>query len=161
MAQPVEIRVAWKGGEAFTAQAPDGAELRMGRLTPEHHGLAPMETLLASVAGCSGVDVVLILGKMRKTLQALEMRISGRRREAHPRVYTQVHITYVLHGPDLDEASVERAIRLSLEKYCSAAATVGAYARITYAFEIHTNGQVIQRGETWLEGTPRLPDTDH
>lgn len=148
-AQTVRLDVQWQG-TGFLARSERGGEAIMGKVG-ESNGLSPMEMLLASVAGCSGVDIVLILEKMRKTVQAFHMHIEGKRRNTHPRVYTHVQIVYHLRGPDLDPQSVERAIRLSLEKYCSAAATVGAHAQIQYAYVLENSAGRFERAPTVLE----------
>ncbi len=132
----VHLDVHWQGEHAFLGRAPDGRQVLMGSLG-EQRGLSPMELLLASVAGCSGVDVVMILRKMRVPFTDLRIAIQGERRDEHPRVYVRVHLTYHVWGPNLDLKSVERAVRLSLEKYCSAAATVAAHAEITYDIVLH------------------------
>lgn len=129
----VHLEVQWQQDSTFVATAPDGRQAVIGR-----PGLSPMELLLASVAGCSGVDVVMILEKMRVPFTDLRITIQGERREEHPRVYVQVHLTYHVWGPNLDRKQVERAVRLSLEKYCSAAATVASHAVISYDIVLHT-----------------------
>lgn len=81
-----------------------------------------MELLLAGVAGCTAIDVVHTLKKMRQQLTGLAVDIRGERAETHPKVYTAVEIVYVLQGEELDPNAIERAISLSEEKYCSASA---------------------------------------
>ncbi len=133
---PVRIDVAWKGDTGFVGETPDGARVVMGEVNGEK-GLSPMQLLLASVAGCTGVDVVLILNKMRVPFSDFRITIQGWRREEHPRVYTRVRLTYHVWGKHLDPQAVERAVRLSLEKYCSASATLAAHAEIEYDIVLH------------------------
>ncbi len=133
---PVRIHVAWKGDTGFLGETEDGARVVMGQVGDEK-GLSPMELLLASVAGCSGVDVVLILNKMRVPFTDLRITVEGWRRDEHPRVYTRVFLTYHVWGQGLNPQDVKRAVRLSLEKYCSASATVAAYADIEYVIVLH------------------------
>ena len=82
-------------------------------------GPSPMLALLLAAAGCSGSDVVLILQKMRVTLRSLRVDVRGVRREEHPRRYTEITFGFALDGDGLDDAKAERAVSLSLEKYCS------------------------------------------
>lgn len=134
--QGVTIDVQWKGGMGFVGTTPEGRSVIMGDVG-EQAGLRPMELLLASVAGCSGVDVVLILQKMRVPFTNLRITVQGERREEHPRVYRRVHLTYHVWGQGLNPKDVARAVELSLSKYCSASATVAAHAEITYDIQIH------------------------
>jgi putative redox protein len=83
-------------------------------------GGSPMEFMLAGVAGCTGVDVLSILKKMRQDVQGLTVDIDGDRAEDYPMVYTDVTIVYNVTGTDIDPDSVEKAIELSMTKYCSA-----------------------------------------
>lgn len=89
------------------------------RSPPDGEGGSPMEIMLATAAGCTAMDVVSMLQKMRQPLTGFEVDITGLRAEEHPKVYTQATITYVFHGADLDPKSIERAIELSQTKYCS------------------------------------------
>ncbi|HEC96259.1 MAG TPA: OsmC family peroxiredoxin [Euryarchaeota archaeon] len=99
-------------------------------------GTSPMEAILLSVAGCTAMDVVLILKKMREPLEGLEIEIMGKRREGQPKIYSEVHIHYKIYG-NVEESSVKRAIELSQEKYCSASAHIKlSGAKITYSYEI-------------------------
>lgn len=96
-------------GYEFDLASPGGAE-----------GGSPMEFLLAGVAGCTAMDVVHVLRKMRQPLKGLVIEISGVRADEHPKVYTTVEIVYVVQGEGIDSEAVEKAIRLSQETYCSA-----------------------------------------
>lgn len=87
--------------------------------------LRPMEMLLASLASCSGIDVVLLLRKQRQNLQDIEVRVEGDRRDREPRVFTRIRVHYILTGPT-DERKVERACRLSMEKLCSVSTMLAA-----------------------------------
>ncbi len=132
----VVLDVRWRGDLAFEARNAQGGRILMGRVG-EEAGLGAMETLLASVAGCSGYDVVFILRKKRKTVADVRIQIRGRRRSQHPKVYERVHLVYDVYGDDLTAKDVEQAIRLSLEKYCSASATLAAWAEITFEYHLY------------------------
>lgn len=90
----------------------------------DHYGkkraLSPMELLLASLGGCSGMDVISILNKMNSPPREFWVELEGERAEEHPRVYTRITVTYRFKGVEKEKA--ERAVNLSLEKYCSVAA---------------------------------------
>ncbi len=130
----VEIQASWVEGTNFVAHNPAGGQVIMGEVDGQK-GIPPMQLMLASVAGCTGVDVALILQKKRADLRALQVQVRGWRREEHPRVYTRIHIHYRLWG-NLNARDVEHAIRLSEEKYCSASAILRATAEITHDYEI-------------------------
>ncbi len=130
------LDVRWRGDLAFEASNARGGRILMGQVGDEA-GLGAMETLLASVAGCSGYDVVFILRKKRKPVTDVRIQIRGQRRNQHPKVYERVHIVYHVYGDRLTPKDVEQAIRLSLDKYCSASATLAAWARITFEYHLH------------------------
>jgi putative redox protein len=99
-------------------------------------GARPMEMLLMGLAGCSGIDVVLILQKQKQVIGDFRMTVDGlREKDATPAPFQKIHITYHLKG-DLNPDKVKRAIGLSMEKYCSATAQFRPSAEITYSFEL-------------------------
>jgi putative redox protein len=114
------VRLTWSGtgmrfaGGGTTPASPpivvdgDGSE-----------GPSPMQTLLLAAAGCAGSDVVSILGKMRVELRDLVVEVTGLRRDEEPRRYVEIAFRFAMAGEGLDRAKAERAVRLSLEKYCS------------------------------------------
>lgn len=136
-----EIKVEWQGDNAFIGTNPSGGSVQIGTLEG-NQGLSPMELLLAGLAGCTGLDVASILEKKHKSLQNLEITVRGKRAEDHPRIYTEIEIYYLFKGEDLDHGSVERAIQLSHQKYCSASAMLGASADIQISFEIDGNSRI-------------------
>lgn len=99
-------------------------------------GVSPMQMLLMGVGGCTAIDVVDILRKQRQPLEGLEIQVSGDRGEEYPKPWTSMHVHYILYGAELDPHKVERAIELSLEKYCGAHATVAGVAKMSHDFEI-------------------------
>ncbi|ASS77181.1 peroxiredoxin [Tumebacillus algifaecis] len=108
----------------------------------EDTGARPMELLLMGLGGCSGIDVAMILEKGRLTLEEFRMEVSGQRAEEMPQRFTDIHIHYILKGPDLTQDKVERAIELSNEKYCSASASLNA--NLTASYEL--NGERYEMG---------------
>lgn len=130
-----DVVVEWQGDLAFLGRNESGATVQMGTLDSKP-GIGPMEMLLIGVAGCTGIDVVSTLKKQRQPLQELKIKVRGQRADSHPRVYTEIEVVYLLWGDGLDPAAVERAIRLSDEKYCSASAMMRGTAKVRTAYQI-------------------------
>ncbi|GAB4024751.1 OsmC family protein [Spirosoma gilvum] len=99
-------------------------------------GARPMEMLLMGLAGCTAIDVILILQKQKYVIDDFRLKVDGmREKDAHPAPFRKIHITYLLKGK-LDTDKVKRAIDLSMDKYCSATAQFRPSTDITYSFEI-------------------------
>lgn len=135
----METSLKWAGGAAFIGKSSGGHTIIMDG-PPEgggrNLGPRPMEMLLLSVGACSSYDVVSILKKSRQEISGCDVSISANRAEDHPRVFTDIHLHFTLVGKGLTEKQVERAVKLSAEKYCSASIMLGAVANITHDFEI-------------------------
>jgi putative redox protein len=136
----MECKVRWTGeGMAFLAEtgsnhlvAMDGAPDGGGRnLAPR-----PMEIVLAGTGGCTAYDVVVILKKSGQDVRGCEVQLASERAPADPKVFTRIHMHFVLRGRALKRNLVEHAIRLSHDKYCSASIMLGKTAEITTDFEI-------------------------
>ena len=136
----MECNVRWSGeGMTFLAEtgsnhvvvmdgAPDGG----GRnLAPR-----PMEMVLVGTAGCTAYDVVVILKKSGQDVTGCEVKVTAERAETDPKVFTKIHLHFVMRGRALKKNLVEHAIRLSHEKYCSATIMLSKTAQITKDFEI-------------------------
>jgi putative redox protein len=95
-----------------------------------------METVLAGTAGCTAYDVVTILRKARQPVRACVVEVEADRAAQDPKVFTRIHLHFVITGEGVDPKQVERAIHLSAEKYCSASIMLGKTAEITHDFEI-------------------------
>lgn len=120
MADQKVAAVVWENSDTqFAAQLGSGYAFGMSS-NPDAAGGSPMEFLLAGVAGCTAVDVVSILQKMRQQIEKVSVEIRGARAPEIPKVYTEVELVYIVQGKDVDPDAVERAIKLSKEKYCSA-----------------------------------------
>ena len=129
------MSIDWQGKRRFHAVGDSGHPLVMDAKEDgggEDTGARPMELLLAGLGGCSGIDVAMILEKGRLTIEEFKMEIDGVRAEEMPQRFTDIHMHYVLKGPDLTPEKVERAIILSRDKYCSATASLNANIRITF-----------------------------
>jgi putative redox protein len=135
----MECTVRWHDGMSFIGEtgsghlvAMDGAPEAGGRnLAPR-----PMEMLLVGTGGCTSYDVVLILQRSRQDVTGCEVKISAERAAEDPKVFTSIHFHFVVTGKDLKSNVVDRAIRMSAEKYCSASIMLGKTAEITHDFEI-------------------------
>jgi len=102
----------------------------------QNRGFRPMELLLVGFGGCSGMDVISILRKKRQQITGLEINIKGQKSEGYPKIYKEVHIEYVVKGKDIQKEAIERAIELSLEKYCSVGATLAKAGKIISSYRI-------------------------
>ena len=102
----------------------------------ELKGATPMELLLIAVGGCTGMDVISILQKMRQDVTRYEVRVRGQRAAEHPMVYTDIEVNHVVTGRKLDAASVEKAVRLSETKYCSVSNTLAKAVNVRFTYEL-------------------------
>jgi putative redox protein len=135
----MECTVRWTEGMTFLAEtgsnhvvAMDGAPEGGGRnLAPR-----PMEMVLVGTGGCTAYDVMVILKKSGQNLTACEVKVTSERAPTDPKVFTRIHMHFILRGRDLKPKMVEQAIRLSHEKYCSASIMLGKTAEITEDYEI-------------------------
>lgn len=137
----MDCTVRWTGGEGMTflaetgsnhVVAMDGAPDGGGRnLAPR-----PMEMVLLGTGGCAAYDVVVILRKSGQAVTGCDVKLTSERAESDPKVFTKIHMHFVVRGKALKRNVVEHAIRLSHEKYCSASAMLGKTASITKDFEI-------------------------
>ncbi len=99
-------------------------------------GMRPMQLLLAAMGGCSTIDVVNILKKQRQELKDIKITVTGEREKGvTPSLYTEVHAHFKLYG-NLDKEKAEKAVSLSVEKYCSVSKTLELKAKITYSVEV-------------------------
>ena len=135
----MNISVNWVDGMLMVGKSHSGHSITMDgppEIGGENLGVRPMEMLLLGVAGCTMIDVVTTLKKMRQGLTNCETKLSAERADEHPKVFTDIHIQFIVKGQDLDPKKVEKAITLSAEKYCSASIMLGKTASITHDFEI-------------------------
>ena len=121
----ISAQLNWTDGMQFVARAGDGPAVVLDS-SDGGSGPSPMELVLIGVAGCTAIDVIMIMQKKRVDVIDFQVNISGARADDHPRRYTKIHIEYVLSGRDIKPNAVEQAIQLSEEKYCSASASLNA-----------------------------------
>ena len=135
----MDCKVSWHEGMSFIAEtgsghlvAMDGAPEAGGRnLAPR-----PMEMLLVGAGGCASFDVVVILQRGRQDITGCEVKIQADRADTDPKVFTTINMHFIVTGRALKTDAVERAIKLSAEKYCSASVMLGKTATITHSFEV-------------------------
>lgn len=133
------VEVKWLDGMRFWAIPDSGHGVIMD--TEKEKGgkdsaARPMELLLISLAGCTGMDVIYILKKMRLQIDGFELHVDAERKDEHPKVYKKVHVKYIVYGKNIPEDKVKEAIELSQNKYCSVSATLREVGELTYEFEI-------------------------
>jgi len=135
----MKARVKWIESVAMLGESGSGHGVVMDG-PPEHGGrnlgVRPMEMLLLGLGGCTQFDVLLILRRGRAQVSACVVELEAERAESDPKVFTRIHVHFIVSGHDLNPRQVERAIALSAEKYCSASIMLGATAKITHDFEI-------------------------
>lgn len=135
----MKARVRWLAPMGFVGESGSGHSVVMDG-PPEHGGLdlgvRPMEMLLLGLGGCASFDVVHILKKSRQDVTDCEALLEAERAEQEPRVFNRIHLHFVVTGRNLSARQVQRAIKLSSEKYCSASIMLGKTAEITHDYEI-------------------------
>jgi len=140
MAKYVKSTIRSIGGQASFVARADSGHWSVIDTDPDDGGAGaasgPMEMVLNALGCCSGIDILLILKKRRTQVDTFEINISAERTDEHPRVFTKVHLEYILTGPKLKRSDIEKAIQLSIDKYCSVAGMVKQTAEITTSFEI-------------------------
>lgn len=140
----MKSRVKWVENVCFMAESESGHAMIMDG-SPEiggrNMGPRPMEMLLMGAGGCTSVDVVMILKKSRQYVTACEVEVSAERAGDHPKVFTKIHMHFTLRGHGVKPELVDRAIKLSAEKYCSASIILGKTAVMTHDFEIIEEGE--------------------
>lgn len=135
----MKARVKWVEGMAFMAEASSGHGLIMDGspdIGGRNLGPRPMEMLLMGAGGCTSIDVVMILQKSRQDVTDCEVTLEASRADDNPKVFTRIHMHFIVKGRNLKPEVVDRAIKLSAEKYCSATIMLAKTAEITHDFEI-------------------------
>ena len=135
----MKAKIKWGGGASFICQSGSGHEVVTDgseEYGGKNLGPRPMELLLLGTGSCSCFDVVLILQKSRQQVTDCVVDIEAERADKEPKVFTKIHMHFVVTGKGLDEKKVARAIELSATKYCSASIMLGKIADITHDFEI-------------------------
>jgi len=136
---PSAVKVKWIDGMRFVATDSAGHSIVMDtskQVGGKGSGFSPLQLLLAALGGCTGIDIVDIMRKQRQKVADLEIVVSGERVKKPPRVYSSIHVEYRVKGLDIKEKALQRAIKLSEDKYCSVGAMLKAKAKVTTSYVI-------------------------
>ena len=135
----MEAIIKWVDGRMFVGETSSGHAVVMDG-PPDHGGrnmgIRPMEMILLGLGGCSSFDVVEILQKGRQDIVDCTAEVSGERVDEIPSVFRKIHLHFKVVGKNLKESAVERAVKLSAEKYCSASIMLNKAVDITHSFEV-------------------------
>jgi putative redox protein len=135
----MKATIKWTGEIGFAGKAESGHTIRMDG-APEaggqNKGSRPMEVVLIGMGGCTAFDVVHILRKSRQEITDCVAEVEAQRAETDPKVFTHIHIHFIVSGKDLDPKKIQHAIELSATKYCSASIMLAKTAKITHDFEM-------------------------
>ncbi|MDP2143427.1 MAG: OsmC family protein [Gallionella sp.] len=135
----MKARVKWVEQVSFLGETESGHAVLMDgspAVGGRNLGPRPMEMLLLGAGGCTSFDVIAILKKSRQAVSDCYVEIEAERAETDPKVFTKIHMHFVVKGRDIKPDVVEKAIKLSAEKYCSASIMLGATAAMTHDFEV-------------------------
>ena len=131
----MKANVKWIGDELFLGTSESGHTIVLdangGNLAP-----SPLENVLISLGCCSSVDVVSILKKARQRISGCQVEISGQRVDTVPKLFSNIHLHFIIEGTSVSEKHVERAVKLSADKYCSVALMLNKAVNITHDYEI-------------------------
>ena len=132
--------VRWIEGMMMVGESASGHAIVMDGpedLGGKNLGVRPMEMLLLGMGGCTTVDVISTLKKMREEVRDCRVEISAQRADEHPKVFTKIHLHFIVEGEDLNDKKIAKAVSLSADKYCSASIMLGKMATITHDFTTH------------------------
>jgi len=117
--------IRWKSGLEFEVESEDGVGVRLegGK---DATGYRPAALMLAALAGCTGMDAISIMNKKRLQVDSYEVEVTGQQRETHPRTFTDIDVTHVIEGREIDDKAVARSIELTARRYCTVGATIAA-----------------------------------
>ena len=132
----------WKGGMQFESDNPSGKTVLMDTVVKgqsEQFGLSPKAMMLSALAGCSGIDIVEILQKMKVVDYELKMEVEGFLTDEHPKFYHKVHVEYHFYGSDLNSKKIDKYVKLSVDKYCGVMEMFRQFSTVTTAIHIHNS----------------------
>ncbi len=137
-----KITTNWKGGMLFESDNPSGKSVLMDTVLDgqtERFGLSPKAMMLSSLAGCSGVDIVDILQKMKVLKYKLSIEVEAQLTDEHPKFYDKVHLDYHFHGHELNVNKINKAVSLSVEKYCGVMEMFRQFSNVSTEIHIHNS----------------------
>ncbi len=130
----MSLKLEWKDAMNFVAYTPSGHEVEIDsspRSGGKDRAARPMELMLVSLAGCTAMDVVSILSRMKIRPESFRVEVEYEKAPEHPKVYTKLHLKYIFKG-DVDRKKAQKAVELSQNKYCSASAMLKKAADLSY-----------------------------
>ncbi len=139
----MEAEVEWGGELNFTGRSEGRMHIDLqggGPPADQRSGFSPMQLILVGMIGCTGMDVISILSKMRQNVTSFQVRAQAEQQDSHPRVFSTIQLEYIFRGADLDPALVEKAIGLSVNRYCPATAMLRKSASVDYSYTIREEG---------------------
>lgn len=142
----MEVEVKRVEGSTFLAKGPSNHWVVMDAMPKnrgQDGGARPTELVLMALGGCSGIDVELILGKMRIDVRDFRIQLIGERAETQPRKFTKIKIVYHFWGRELPRKKLERAVQLSEDKYCSVTHTLNESVEIESEIKVHEDGESV------------------
>lgn len=135
-----KVHINWEGNMKFVGADDSGIAIPMDASEiygGQGQGVRPMELMLMSLGGCTGIEVTHILNKMRVTFNDLRIEVTGNRVEDHPKIFGDIKVIYRFTGENVTAEKVNKALQLAEQVYCSAANMMNKVAKITYSFEIN------------------------
>lgn len=132
----IQVNTKWIRENEFVANV-TGHDIKMS--SNYDIGSSPKQMLLASLAGCTGLDVVDMLKKMRVNFDKFELNVSAHMTDEHPKIYDLINIDYCFYGSSLDQQKIEKAVHLSKEKYCGVSAMLGKSSKINFNIILQNN----------------------
>ncbi len=135
-----QVNITWEGKMKFVGADDSGNKVSMDAAPiygGENQGVRPMELMLMSLGGCTGIELGHILNKMRIVYDRLDIEVSGNRVEEHPKVFSNIHVVYRLSGENIPADKVNKALQMAEQVYCSASNMIKKVAEITYSIEIN------------------------
>lgn len=130
----MKVNIDWSGDMAFKAEV-NGFTLNIDadeKVGGKNTGPRPKPLLLAGLGGCTSMDVISILGKMRVVPEAFQVEVEAEQTDEHPKYYNKIHLKYIFKGKDLPMDKLEKAVNLSQERYCGVSLMLGKAAEITH-----------------------------
>lgn len=140
----MKARLKWLENISFVGESGSGHSVVIDGSPDDggrNIGIRPMEMVLLGLGGCSALDVVLILKKARQPVADCVVELEAQRAKSIPKVFTHIHMRYIVTGEGLSEKQVARAINLSADKYCSVSKMLGKSVEITHDYEIHSGAE--------------------
>jgi putative redox protein len=149
----VSVKLRWRKELAFAAEIAKGRIVELNSSKEMGNAFSPMELFLVSLAGCTAMDVQWIMNRQRQQIDKFDLSIKGKRRDNDPRYYESIDLNYAIAGPNIKKTAVERAIRLSQQKYCSVHAMLKDNVKLNVSYTID-NGKGNPETCTYASSAP-------